>query len=386
MSASLSFTTPSPPVTTQVASQLLATMAALTGIPSDYNIGSQIRTMAEAGGSVVEIQGVSNQAQALQAILFSGFSAFDIMPNGASYATGTVQFDTGTGASPPVATQNVNIAAGTIVSTSGGVQFQTVSAVTLLQGQTSVTANVSAMTSGTAGNVSANTITQILTGLTYPLYVSNATPTSGGVNAETQSQTQARFSSAIAAIGLGSPTAIANAVIGVTVSGTGETVQYSTVYEPWITASGTASGQALWELYVDNGSGTASASLISAIGNMINGVRDAGVPYTINAVEPTFCVVSVSGTMASGQNSALSAVSGLIAAAVSGYFALPFGATATQAALAGSVANSVPGYLSSLAISLFVSGSATAVSGIAVPAYGRNLLGSVAVTLAAAAT
>ena len=53
-----SITVPAPPLSPDVSAALLAFMSAQSGVLTDYNVGSQIRTLGEAIGSVVEIEEV----------------------------------------------------------------------------------------------------------------------------------------------------------------------------------------------------------------------------------------------------------------------------------------------------------------------------------------
>jgi hypothetical protein len=368
-------------------------MAALTGVPTDYNQGSQIRSLAEALGSVNERQGVSSQATAYQTQIYSALFLFGITPNLANAASGIGQFVTGTGISPPPASQSVPIPLGTIVQTNGGIQFATTAPVVLVSGTTSINAPVQAVLPGVAGNVTSGAISNIVTGLIYPLFVTNPAPMSGGANAETSSAALARFTASVAAIGLSSPVAIANAVIGVSVSG--ESVIYSTVYEPWVAAgSGAGSGIAGYNVFIDNGTGTASSGLINAAtakllggtttsgasnaGGAI-GYHDAGVPFNVFAVTPTIAVVSVSGVYAPNTNQA--AVDAALQAAVSGYFTLSFGASAQQGFLSTAIANGVFGQLSSLDVALMASGSLSSLQALTTSPSGRVILGQLNLSL-----
>lgn len=388
-------TVAAPPNTADAASQALALMAALSGVLTDYNQGSQIRTIAESFGSVIEQSAVQTQALAYQALVYSAMSLFGIVPNGAIAATGVVTFSTSTGGSPPPASQNVTIPAGTLVQTGGGIQFQTTTTAVLGAGSSSIDVAVQAVIPGSAGNVPIAAINTIISGLTYPLFVKNAAATANGTDAETAAQSLARFTAAVTAIGLSSPVAIANAAVGVTYGA--ETVRWATLFEPWIAAgSGVGSGVAGWELYIDNGSGVASSGLINAVdvklsGGVVSGAanasgeigyRDAGVPYNIYSVTPTYAVVGVTGVVA--PNISLSLVSGAIDTAIKGYFQLPFGTTAEQAQIAAAVANSALGALDALTVSLFVSGSGTPTSGVTTSPSGRVLLGQLTQSLTAA--
>ena len=378
----------SPPSTQTVASQILASMASLSGVVTDYNSGSQVRTLAESIGAVNDQQSIWTQALAYQALTYGAMTAFKITPNPAFPAVGQVSFVTALTGTPPNATQNVSIPAGTIVQTTGGTQFATTTAAVLAIGTSSISVPAAAIIPGAAGNVPAGTVSQLVSGLLYPLYVTNVAAMTGGADAEQLTATLARLSAAVAAIGLSSPVAIANAAIGVVNTATSEVVQYATVYEPWAYAgSGAGSGVAGFTLLIDNGTGTASSGLIAAVTSKLNGsaasgltgYRDAGVPFSVSGVTPTYAVVNVSGTASSLTTDTV--ISGLISSAVSGYFALPFGASAQQSQLATAVGNSVLGLTTALTVSLYVSGSPTAVNAVTPPVSGRVLLGQINLAL-----
>ena len=94
MSGSLTPVVAAPPTTVQVASNEVAYMAAQTSVPTDYNAGSMVRTIAEAQGSVVELQAVSDQALAFQALVYGAMSLFGVTSGVAVPATGVVTFAT----------------------------------------------------------------------------------------------------------------------------------------------------------------------------------------------------------------------------------------------------------------------------------------------------
>lgn len=397
MSASLTPTVASVPSATETATTMLSLIAALTGQPVDINIGSQVRTLAESIGSVTEEQGISDQARAVQALAYGAMSLFGISQSQATAATGVVYFATSLPVSgAPVAPQAVAIPSGTLVQTAGGVQFSTTAAATLASGTASVLVGVVATTAGSLGNVAASAITGTpLTSIGYPLYATNPSATAGGANAGTQSAAMAQFTSKAASLGLCSPVAIANAAIGVVSSGTGETVQFASCYEPWIAAgSGAGSGTAGFTLYVDNGTGTASPSLVAAVQSWISGsvalnqsgYRAAGVPYTVSGTTPVYCSAAVSGTLFPGLLASGSVVSA-ITLGVQNYFdAISIadnpGSIAQQSQIAARVADAGLGAFSSLTVNLYYSGSGTAVPEVSGAVGTRVVLASLAVDIA----
>lgn len=350
-----SVTVPALPTATQNAQAILAAMSALNGVLTDYNVGSIIRTISESLGYVIEEQGAELTAQAFQNIIYGAYSVYGIVPFSATFSSGNVTFLTSNNSNPPLASQNVVIPVGTVVQTAGGIQFQTVQPVTLLSGTTSATVGISALAPGSGSNVAASSIVQIANGLTYPLFVLNGAPTTGGNPSEAPAQTAARFAAAVSKPGLASPQAVANAAIGVTVTGTNEICLYSSVYE-----SGITSGIAGFVLYVDNGTGAASSGLISSVTNVLNagsGYRPVGVPYVVSAVTPVYADVGVSGTLYPQYEGTNATVASAIVAGVQSYFSLPFAATAYQGQIAAAAANAAPGQLSSLTVTLNTSAS-----------------------------
>lgn len=383
-------TVASPPSTNDVTQQVLAMMAALSGVLTDYNAGSQVRTLSESFGAVVEQQGIGAQTLVLQAIAYSALSLFGISEAGAVPAQGSVTFSTGTGGSPPPATQSVDIPLGTLVATAGGVQFATTADATLQSGGTSVTVNVQAVQGGATGNVAAGAIVQIISGLSYPLVVTNASPTAGGIDSQSASQGLSTLAAKISSLIAGSPVAVANGVIGVQASGTLETVQYSTCYEPWVAAgTGAGSGTAGFTVYVDNGAGTASAALLAAVSGALNGnqslgedgLRPAGVPFQVAAVLPVYADVTITGTVNSLANTAV--VSGAVQNAVDAYFSgLQFGFPAEQSQLSALVSNAAIGALTSLTVALaYASASGTTVTEVTGLEYNRIILQNLSINL-----
>lgn len=379
--------------TPDVVQLILSTMAAESGTVSDFNIGSQIRSQTESVGLVVESQGVWTQQLCFQVLLFSALSAFGITPALASPASGIVNIQTASAGAGPPATQNVLVPSGALVATVGGFQYVNTADTLLAAGSSGVPISVLASVGGAAGNAAASAVQSVVSNLGYPVVAQNPNPMSGGVDAQTTAQTLARFTALRASIGKGSPGAIANAAWGVSFGS--ETVQYSAVYEPWAAAgAGSGSGVSNYTVLIDNGLGTASSGLLSAVQATLNGsevsgitignspdtgYRDAGVPYTVQAVTPTWATVGVTGVVNSLSN--VSSVQSAMNTAISGFNTLQFNSTAFAALLNAAVANSAPGQLSSLTVALRASGSSTAVTGITPPVSGRVVIGAISLSL-----
>ena len=394
MSGTITPTVAATPTSAQFTQDMLAVIAAESGAATDYNVGSQIRTLAESIGSVVATEGIGAQALALQTIVYSALSLFNITPSGPVPASGALTFATAFPSGPP-STLAVAIPAGTLVQTSGGILFATTAATTLVSGATGIVVGAQATIGGVAGNVPALAINGFpVTSLGYPLSVQNQTPMTGGANGGSVSNALAQFTAEVDRLGLASPVAVANAAIGQAVGS--EVVQYSACYEPWLAAvnagvTGAASATAGFTLYIDNGTGAASNALVTQVSSWItgsgtgqSGYRPAGMPFTVSAVSPIFLTVGVTGTTIPGivsptvvQNSATSGVEA--------YFAtLGFSGAAYQPQIAAAVSDAGLGYWQSLTVSLFASGTSTPVSAVFCTGAGqRILLGALQVSITA---
>lgn len=402
MSGSLTPTVASAPTTTQAASNLLAIMAALNGQATDYNQGSQIRTLAESIGSVVDMEGVAGQALAMQALVYGAMSLFNISQPQVVPATGVVTFATSIPVSgAPNVPYAVPIPSGTLVQTNGGIQFATITAATLASGTNSINVGIVAVNpgdtnAGANGNVPAGAITgNPLTPVGYPLFVTNGAPTVGGTNAGSQSNALALFTAKANSLGLCSPVAIANAVIGVQASGTGETVLFANCFEPWIAAgSGAGSGTAGFTLYIDNGTGTTSPSLIAAAQTWItgsnvtnqSGYRPGGVPFIVSGATPVYASVGVTGVLTPGLL-ATGFVYGAVVSGITNYFnSLPIapagGANiAGQPQIAGQVADAGLSAYQSLTVNLYYFGSGIPVPVVSGSAGTRVILSNLSINL-----
>lgn len=379
-----SLTIATTPDTASTAAAMLAFMAGQSGVLTDYNEGSQIRTQAEAFGQIAEIQGIAAEALAFQVIIYGSWAAFGIEPLGASSSVGTVTFTTaapGAVTFPPTS-QAVYIPLGTYVGTTGGAIYQTSVATTIPLNATGISVPVIAVTSGSVGNTPAGTITTILSGLPYPLFVSNPSALTSGTDAETPDQTMTRFTAKALSLATGTPVSIPNACIGIA-GAPGETVRYAVCDEPWLRAATPAQQEAGFTVYVDNGSGVASAALLAAVTTFLNGAialqqngnRPAGVPFSVQAVTPVPWSLQVTATLLDPTTEA--ACAALVQTAATAYAAsLYFGDDIVFGAINASIANTLAGYTSSLTVQL-LDGSGNSQTVIAVPSYERAQLTAV---------
>ena len=368
MSTTLTITAAAPATTAEVAALGLAYMAAQSGVVTDTVEGSQVRTIYESFGALVEEQGTISAARAFQAIVYGAYAAFGIIPAGASAAVGAFTIATAPlGTTPVAASQAVAIPQGTLLQVGTGVQLMTTTTSTLAAGATGISVPVAAVLTGTTGNVASGTAATVVTALGYPLYAYNALPTAGGAAAETPAQTMTRFTAAVQAVGGCSPGAVANTLVGVTNPGTTEVVKFATCYEPWADpTSGVTTAQFI--AYVDNGAGGASSGLLTAAraalsGNLATGqigARAAGVPWSVVVVTPLLASVLVTATTLNPAN--ITALSAAVTLAVTAYFmSLGFGVPAELGQILAAVTNVCAGYVSALNVEL-LNGSGASVT------------------------
>lgn len=171
-----------------VAAQMVAALA-LSEPELDTSIGTPVRKIVDAvAESLAEAyvdQHLTNYAFDIDAkqgadlddfVLLFGFARL-----AAQRASGIVTLSR-----PTVADQDYPIPAGTQVTTasSSPVVFATIAPAILALGQSSVDVPVQAVVGGIGGNLAANTLTRIGTPLTGVSTATNASPTSGGANPE----------------------------------------------------------------------------------------------------------------------------------------------------------------------------------------------------------
>jgi uncharacterized phage protein gp47/JayE len=331
----------------------LQLMTALGSTVSDSTAGSQIRTLLSVIGVLLEQQNVSTTLQSQTNSILAAFSLFGITPAPPATASGTVVFSLST-----PATSDIPLGVGIGVATTGGILFTTTEPGTLSAGNTSVSLTVSAQNPGNSGNVPAGAITEITSSLPYPLSVNNPAPTSGGSNAESVSSALSRMDTYLASLPACTPVAIANGVIGIATP-SGETCKYATTYEPWIAQvqAGKTTGFTVgYTVYIDNGSGTASAPLIAQVQSTIEGTPGAGpagVPFSVEAVTPLPINVTISATSVPTFNAAIPEITTLAQNAATEYFTqLNFGDPVEISQLFVAVGNAVYGFVTGLNITL----------------------------------
>lgn len=334
--------------------------------------GSVARRMLEAVAIELERLQYEFARTIRKAVREACYLAFGFSRNPATGASGQVTFSR-----TDPAPQNYTVPQGTLVGTRDGRQYVTTAAVTLTAGSLSVNAPVQALTPGALGNARAGDVNAILTSVEGVLKVTNALAITGGADAESDEALLARFQVFVRGLQGATYDGVAAAVAGVTAGS--EVVRDFLVAEPWKIPGSNAPGGLIY-VYVDNGSGSASSALLTAVRDAARAKAAAGcllvaLAVGSRAVNVTATVRTVSGT----PSSQFAAIQSLVQSAFAGYLAsLPiedgYGrATVDRTRL---IAAGLTAHPAIIGIDLGVPG------GNVVPALGeRPVLGSVSITV-----
>jgi uncharacterized phage protein gp47/JayE len=334
---------PATPFTRETAADYAAGMIAwflglspdTAGRVTDFNPGSNVRTLIEAVG--IRLEHLDAKAwlaleRAIPQVLFDFFGEGDGLTTTVGFpkrpalpASGVVRFLRGTGVSGditiPSGTQLQVPAAGATPAR----RYVTTLPATLLAAGSFVDTMAAAVQGGAAGNVAANTLVllEAITG------VSSATNPSGWLNgsdAETDEARRQRFTRYLRNLARAQEGGLEVGALTATVLSAGQVVERvlaaRAVTDP--------DQRGLVRVYVDNGSGTASAALVTAAQALIDGGRAtdgarvpgykaAGVVVEVAAVTPQ--IVPVAATIALDDGFDRTIVQPTVVTAIEGYLA-----------------------------------------------------------------
>lgn len=315
----------------------------------DFTVGSILRAIMESVAGivmwlqylVVEVLRISRAATATGADLDTWLADFGFARLPAVAATGSVTFSRYSSA------QSALILPGTTVSTADGSQSFTVTTDTtnglwsagqggyvIPASTASGTVPVQASIGGIAGNVAAGTVTVIGTALANVDTVTNGSPFTGGIDAETDTAVRARFALYIAGLRRATLDAIRSAIAGVQqglVYNITENYDGSNVWTP-----------GLLTIVVDDGSGSPSTPLLDQVRAAVDAVRAASVRFTVSG--PSVVTANVAMTVVVSSGYSHSAVASLVQSAVAAMVnALPVGATLPYTRLAAVIWGASPG-------------------------------------------
>lgn len=285
---------------------------------TDFNVGSAVRSILEAGSVELDdyYQEVySSLLRAIPTAIYIGFG-FDLRDSVA--ASGVVRFtrvgDTDT---------TVAIPAGTRLVSAAGVYYLTDAEAVLIPGSESVETTATCEQTGTAGNANPGAI-GLVPGVLVGTAISATNPAifSGGLDGETEEERATRFAQYILSLARGTAAALEYAatlpaLYHPTTGVLAERVQRAAIAE--------TPGHV--DLFVHNGSYGASDALISAVQTLIDGYRDPGTDAWVGGYRPAGMQVVVQPMVDESLNVSIE-LSGLTGAA----------RTAAETALSASLA------------------------------------------------
>jgi len=250
---------------------------------TDFNEGSLARTLLEAMALAAEQIYIKGRIGFEDGLKEVPFYAFKFERDVAAYSAGTVVF------SRAGVSGTVDIPQGTLTSTTDGLQFQTTAAGQITHGNNdSAAIAIQAMKSGTLYNVAAATIVIIVTPVTGVETVTNASATSGGLDAETDVEFLERFQQHITGLSKSNESGLiagSKSVEGVRSASVVEHFPPSASYNATV--------------YIDDGAGNAPAGLITSVEDVLIGTGTETDPgykaggVNIQVLAPTKVTVAV---------------------------------------------------------------------------------------------
>ncbi len=295
------------PLNTLDSATLLQRMAAAmqSGLTTvlNLNVGTIMRAFIESvrdvamwlQSLVMQLLQASRLSTATSADVDSFVADFGLTRLAAVAATGAVTF------SRTTTTQQATIPAGTQIQTADGTQTFTVIADTTQAawnatanayiipiGTGSITATVQAVNAGVQGNVLANTVTVMSQPIQGVQTVTNASPFTNGVDAETDTALKARFALYISGLRAGIKAAVASAIANLQ-----QGIQYS------LTENQTYGGvtQNGYFYVVINPS---TSALLTSVYSAVDAVRPLGSTFGVFAATTVTANISMTATPAAG--------------------------------------------------------------------------------------
>lgn len=292
---------------TQLVSDMVTAVQGRATALVDFAIGSVLRSVIESVASVVVwleslilvLLQTTRAATSIGPDLDSFVADFGLTRLPAQAATGQVTFARFT------ATVQAIVPVGALIQTSDGTQqFNVIADTTqpaynaslggyvLAPGTSSASATVQAANAGSAGNVSAGTISVIAQAIAYVDTVTNALGFTTGSDAETDAALRARFVAYIASLSKATKTAIANAILSLK-TGVSETLVENYLY------NGTYNPGTFYAV-VDDGTGTPGSTFLASASNAIDAVRPFTVAFSVFPPVVVTANIAMTATIAAG--------------------------------------------------------------------------------------
>jgi hypothetical protein len=263
---------------------------------TDFNVGSKVRTMLEAFAQELEYFYMEMFRGILEGIDSSIYNSFDFPALSPVAASGQVTFSLFVaGTTTPLApTTNLTIPSGfrvqipvqtsaTILSGSAptGTIYSVANDTIWTAGQTSVNATVVCSTAGAIGNTTPNSVTGLVDILPAVqngnFTVTNSVPFVNGQDQESPTQHRARFAKYLQGLGRGTLRALEYAALQAVVKDTNtgaitEQVKKAVAIEPYLLDGSKPAAHC--DIYIHNGVGGTSSSIVDAASKIINGFTD----------------------------------------------------------------------------------------------------------------
>lgn len=296
-----------------IAASMVNHARAVTRRITDFNAGSTVRTLMES--AAIEIDQLYQEMfhGLKEAIPVSTYTTFGFGLLSAGAASGVARFSV---ASP--ATADIVIQAGTVVrQPNSSVQYATASQVAIATGGTQVDVLVICTAVGSVGNAPVSSVTEIVGPLAGTVSVTNPGAITNGRDDETEEQRKLRFQAYIASLPRGTPSALEyGAKTAALYDSFGQVTEYvasSVVYEPYLDDPAEPIAYAI--VYIHNGAGSTSSSLVSrcqeiidgyyeADGTPVPGWKAAGVVVDVIAATDTSVNVTCTLSLLSGHDAA----------------------------------------------------------------------------------
>lgn len=254
----------------------------------DFSVGSMFRALAEANaavalwlqGLILQVLSVTRASTSKAGDLDTWMLDFGLTRSPANLAGGVVRFSRFTPALPAL------VPVGSLVRTSDGTQSFTVIAddthvnwdgvmngYRLVAGAVSIDVPVEAAVAGVAGNVGSSSITLLASAIPGVDTVINPAALIGGTDAEADDAFRDRFQAYLASLSRATPDAIRFAIDQVQAGLTFGIIENE--------APDGTPRPAYFTVIVDDGTGTPSASLLSAVAASVENYRPVGVSFAV---------------------------------------------------------------------------------------------------------
>lgn len=258
-----------------IAAQMIAQVTAAAPSLTDYSEGAIARAMLESVADEIQLLDESVYSAVREAINTAVYKNFGFSRLPATYALGVARF---TALQTLLVTGVIPIGTQLQVPGSPVIYVTTAAAIIAVPPAPNfVDVPVRALTPGAIGNTPANTITGIISSLNFNASVTNLIPLINGLDQESDAARFNRFQDFIAGLSRATPSALRAAAKACLITdGNGnvlERPQMVLISEPFQSGFGFLG---LVNVYIDNGTGTASPTLVALVSDTLNGYVDGG--------------------------------------------------------------------------------------------------------------